>query len=143
MNFAFSPSTPPCKPVPNRQSTTSAYPSTFGNAVKISPPHAVHLSLFATQSFESFSAKHTVVTTRPRPFKIRAHTKPSPPLLPPPHTQSIFPVGASLSASSANAIPARSISANDGTPSFSIVYPSASRICLFVSTYIRRSFLQP
>ena len=124
----------PEKPVPNRQSTMRAK-RFLGKTEYTSPPSFSNSSLFFLQSAENLSATHSASTESPFCIRILAQTNPSPPLLPPPHTHKIPPSGQSLSASSASAAPARSISSREGTSSVSIVNLSASRICALVSTY--------
>ena len=61
-------------------------------------------------------------TSNPMPFRRRAATFPSPPLLPLPQTIRTGPCGASPATASASAVPAASINSAEGTPCSSIAH---------------------
>ena len=136
---ALSPSMGRASPVPNRQSTTTAY-RRRGMRAKNSPRY---FSLTAAQSVENFSARQSTATSSPASCRMRAATNPSPPLLPPPHTKSASPTPSLAIASEtarASAAPARSISTAEGVPA-PIAASSNRRICRLENEYFIRCSL--
>ena len=95
------------------------------------------LNLFfsRSQSGESLPPKAYTFTLNPRDKSSRAHTYPSPPLLPVPQTTSMQSSASATDAtSSAMAKPALRISSSEEMPSSFIVYSSAARIISAVNT---------
>ena len=86
----------------------------------------------ASPATSATRARRNTETSMPRCFRARATTKPSPPLLPRPHTTVIRRFGRSSKVVSMAVTTWRaafSISTIDGIPRSSIVRRSASRIC--------------
>jgi hypothetical protein len=65
---------------------------------------------------------------------VRASTRPSPPLFPPPQAQTTRPTGKSRATTCAAARPADSISTRSGTPAVSMAERSQAAISAAVST---------
>ena len=142
-------------PVPNTASTITSYAA-------ISDPCSAHEALSGTARTRapmrprmsrlvrasprtaSGAASRKTVGSTPRPRSRRATTKPSPPLLPRPHSTATRRAPRSSKADSiASTIrcPACSISTIDGIPISSIVRRSTSRICAASSTRIHSSLV--
>ena len=120
----------PEKPVPSSASTTAAAPSR-APAVKgagAGPGRRARFSAGSPLS-SAGSPVSSTSTSRPPVRSTRAATRPSPPLLPLPHTTAIRPPGARCATTSARPAPARSMRSSDGIPRSSIAQASTARIC--------------
>ena len=114
---ASEPSTSRESPAPNTASTMHAAPrNTSGSSLATGPSHRAAISAASPVS-AARSPSSATRTSQPPAFSSRAATKPSPPLLPGPHSTAIRAPGAAmLAASAATARPAFSISVRLGTP---------------------------
>src|ERR1700686_2995684 len=121
----------PSKPVPSRASRiTAASPSTPASSVTNRGGSPGRRARFAWASPENSSsgAVHRTLPILPTSRSRRAATRPSPPLLPLPHTTTTEPSGATRSPARATPWPARSIRSSEGTPCSSIAQRSIARI---------------
>ena len=120
----------PSNPVPSIASTTAPDPLSLA-ASKGSGGAPGSRPRFARASPRSSagSPSESTSTSRPSSRRMRAHTSPSPPLLPFPATTRIGRPGSAAAATTrARPAPARSIRSSEGTPASSIAYESAARI---------------
>ncbi len=144
---AYSPFTGGLNPVPRMASTSrSQFPrlrdDSACNSVTVctmigrtgSRSNIVAASPFSSDGAASSSTS----TTRPARCNRRAATKPSPPLLPLPHTMAMRSALLKFSKMNcATAVPAFSIKVSEGTPNFSVVTRSISRISAAVVIFTR------
>ncbi len=137
MTARGAPSTGRASPAPNIASIARpASPSASGASGSIGPVQRRAASAASPRKAARSPASATR-TRQPRSARIRAATKPSPPLLPGPHSTASGRGGQRRATASATARPACSISTMPGTPE-AIVSRSASPICCGVSSAHRR-----
>ena len=119
----------PSNPVPKSASTATSAPSRAPAASGrgAGPGRRSRLAAASPRN-SSGGAVSMTSTSRPCSRSRRAATRPSPPLLPFPHTTATVPAGARSATARATPAPARSISSSEGTPCSSIAQASIARI---------------
>ena len=124
------------RPAPNSASTISPAPvtSTPCSTAPVQRAAIVAASPLSASRGPSSARR----TGHPQRLRYRATTKPSPPLLPGPHSTSTGLAPKRRTISSATARPARSISSSDGTPA-----ATASASARYISSVVRSSGPMP
>ena len=122
----------PPKPVPKIASTTAPEPASSSptSPGETSRPGVSSRSRFAFASGDRSAAgqSRSGSTSKPVSARRRAATRPSPPLLPLPHTTRIGPSAATSRTAAATAEPAASIRRREGTPWSEIAQASTARM---------------
>jgi hypothetical protein len=129
MALAAGPRGAPVAPVPSSASTsTPACSSRAASNGAGGRPGSRRSCSAASPRSSAGSNVASTSTSRPAPRSRRAATRPSPPLLPFPHTITTRPNGERAATTRASPSPARSMRSSEGTPRSSIAQASVARI---------------